>query len=82
VTDHEPALVARAWHDVTCPEGADCRDRLLHSAAQPLANTGWLDLFLRRLEDLEQREQNLTWLVEDANRNGLYDSTAEPTETR
>lgn len=82
MSGHEPALIAQAWHDVTCPEGPDCRDRLIHSAAQVLAYTGVLDLFLHRLEDLEQRQQNLTWLVEDAERHGLYESTSEPTETR
>lgn len=51
--EHEPALVARAWHDITCPEGADCRDRLLHSASQTIANTGHLALFLARVEELE-----------------------------
>lgn len=47
-----PALVARAWHDITCPEGPDCRERLLHSAAQTLANTGMLARFLERLAEL------------------------------
>lgn len=48
-----PALIAQAIHDVTCPEGPDCRDRLLHSAGQPLAYTGVLDRFLVRLRELE-----------------------------
>ena len=53
MTEHSPALVAQAWHDVTCPESYDCRDRLLHSAAQPLAHTGVLARFMERLEELE-----------------------------
>jgi hypothetical protein len=53
MTAHDPALVAQAIHDVTCPEGSDCRDRLLHSAAQPLAHTGVLARFLDRLAKLE-----------------------------
>ncbi len=53
MTEHDPALVARSWHDVTCPEGPDCRDRVLHSAAQPLAHGGILARFLERLEELE-----------------------------
>lgn len=53
IVSHHPALVANAWHDVTCPEGPDCRDRLLHSAAQVLANTGFLAAFMRRLAELE-----------------------------
>lgn len=24
------AALVEAWHDTTCPEGADCRDRALH----------------------------------------------------
>ena len=51
--NHEPALIAQAWHDVTCPEGSDCRDRIFHSAAQTLANTGYLAQFLDRLDELE-----------------------------
>lgn len=46
------AVVALAWHDVTCPEGADCRDRPLHAASAPLANTGILSAFLARFEEL------------------------------
>lgn len=45
----EPALAALAWHDVTCPEGPDCRDRSLHAASDPIANTGTLDRFLTQL---------------------------------
>ena len=45
-----------AWHDVTCPEGPECRDRRLHSISDVLANTGVLDRFLARLEELEQIE--------------------------
>lgn len=50
---YTPALVAQAIHDVTCPEGPECRDRLLHSAAQTLANSGVLARFLERLAELE-----------------------------
>jgi hypothetical protein len=46
------ALIAQAWHDVTCPEGPDCRDRTIHSAAQVLASTGILSSFLHRLDEL------------------------------
>lgn len=52
-----PALIARAWHDVTCPEGPDCRDRLVHSAAQMLAYTGMLARFLERLTELNYEGQ-------------------------
>lgn len=61
-TTHDPALVALAWHDVTCPNGRDCRDRDVHSMAQPLANTGMLDLFLHRLAEFEgPRPGGLEW---------------------
>lgn len=58
MTAHEPALVARAIHDVTCPEGPECRDRILHSAAQPLAHTGVLAQFLARLAELEAADDD------------------------
>jgi hypothetical protein len=51
--NHDPILVAEAWHDVTCPERGDCRDRAVHLLGQQLANTGALDLFLHRLDGLE-----------------------------
>lgn len=57
MSDHEPALVAQAIHDVTCPEGPDCRDRLLHSAAQPLTHSGVLAQFLDRLAELEAADE-------------------------
>lgn len=53
--ERDEALIARAWHDVTCPEAGDCRDRLLHSAAQPLANTGVLHRFMDRLDYLTEQ---------------------------
>jgi hypothetical protein len=55
--ESHPALVAQAWHDITCPEGPDCRDRLLHSAAQTIANTGHLAAFLDRLAQLHAEER-------------------------
>jgi len=48
----DESLVAQAWHDVTCPEGAECRDRSLHLMGQPMVNAGVLHNFLARLEDL------------------------------
>jgi hypothetical protein len=71
VTGYAPALVAQAIHDVTCPEGPDCRDRLLHSAAQPLANTGVLAQFLDRLHELDCQRPFLAM-----GRDGFY--TVDP----
>lgn len=51
----EPALASLAWHDVTCPEGPDCRDRQLHAASEAVANTGTLDRFLARLVEIRCR---------------------------
>ena len=58
MTDPQPgaATVALAWHDVTCPEGYDCRDRPLHTASLPLANSGVLVAFLDRLRVMEVAE--------------------------
>jgi hypothetical protein len=47
------AMIALAWHDVTCPEGPDCLDRSLHAAGQQLASTGMLGRFLDRLSEIE-----------------------------
>ena len=38
-----------AWHDVTCPEGEECRSRELHSLSDNLYNSGVLQRFLERL---------------------------------
>lgn len=46
------ALIAYAWHDVTCAEGEDCRDRELHSASSPVVNSGVVAAFIERLDDL------------------------------
>lgn len=53
------ATIAQAWHDVTCPEGEDCRDRVLHSASQALASSGVLQAFLERLDQLTHRHFSL-----------------------
>lgn len=41
-----------AWHDVTCPEGPECRDRHMHAQALPVVTGGVLDRFLARLEEI------------------------------
>lgn len=38
-----------AWHDASCPEGAGCRDRVLHARSAPLANSGLLRRFVDTL---------------------------------
>jgi hypothetical protein len=43
--------IALAWHDVTCPEAEDCRDRQLHALSSPVA-TLHLPRFLDRLSAL------------------------------
>jgi hypothetical protein len=45
------ADIALAWHDVTCPEGQDCRDRLIHSLGASLVNSGVLHRFLEALNE-------------------------------
>lgn len=47
-----PGLIAQAWHDITCAEGPDCRDRGFHSTCQAIANSGHLAMFLERLAEL------------------------------
>lgn len=32
-TEHLYVALLHAWHDTTCPEGPDCRDRALHLLA-------------------------------------------------
>ncbi len=44
--------IGLAWHDVTCPEGADCRDRGLHAMGQPVVTSGVVHRFLDRLAEL------------------------------
>jgi hypothetical protein len=66
MTTPDPATVALAWHDVTCPEGPDCRDRPLHSMADAISNTGLLLRFLERLKELttpqaDQTDQDIGW---------------------
>ena len=41
-----------AWHDVTCPEGPECRDRALHARGMPVVYGGVLSRFLERYEAL------------------------------
>jgi hypothetical protein len=54
ITDSERrALVALAWHDVTCPEGPECPDRPAHAASQHASNTDALQRFMERLSELE-----------------------------
>lgn len=38
-----------AWHDVSCPEADECRDREQHAHAAPLANSGMLRRFVTLL---------------------------------
>lgn len=52
-----PVQIALAWHDVACPEGFDCRDRVPHSMAQPLVTTGMLAAFLERLAELRAEQR-------------------------
>lgn len=42
-------LIGLAWHDVTCPEGEDCRDRDLHAISSSVVQTGIAVAFARRL---------------------------------
>lgn len=44
-----PEQIALAWHDVTCPEGPECRDRALHAHGAPLVHTGVLERFVELL---------------------------------
>jgi hypothetical protein len=44
--------VGLAFHDVTCPEGPECRDRELHALSAPLVSSGVLERFLERLDQL------------------------------
>lgn len=48
-TMHSRVEIEMAWHDVTCPEAEECRDRQLHSMGAPLVNSGVLIRFLERL---------------------------------
>lgn len=42
-----------AWHDVTCPEGESCRDRMAHATAgSHVVNTGLLTRYHERLVEL------------------------------
>ena len=41
--------ISGAWHDVTCPEGPECRDRAMHVRAQPLVNSGVVGRFVETL---------------------------------
>lgn len=47
------AKIALAWHDITCPEGDECRDRPLHAASMPLTNGGLIERFIERCKELE-----------------------------
>lgn len=49
-----PDQRALSWHDVTCPEGPDCRDRELHAIGVPIVTTGILDRYHKRLEELQE----------------------------
>lgn len=52
-TSEHRAMIVLAWHDVTCPEGPECRDRPLHAAEASVASSGHLERFLERLTELE-----------------------------
>jgi hypothetical protein len=41
-----PDRIRLAWHDVTCPEAGQCRDRHLHSLGSNIVNAGVLNRFL------------------------------------
>lgn len=45
-------LCALAWHDVTCPEGPECRSRALHAASDPIVTSGVLGRFEERSWEL------------------------------
>jgi hypothetical protein len=51
VEDARHELIALAWHDVTCAEAQECRDRRLHSQDSALVTSGLLGRFLARLAD-------------------------------
>lgn len=58
-----------AWHDVTCPEGEDCRNRELHTSSLLLVHSGVVARFVRRRRELADRARvphdqtyaSLTW---------------------
>lgn len=45
-TDVDSATCALAWHDATCPEGVECRDRRQHASGSSLANSELLAKFV------------------------------------
>lgn len=47
-------LAIAAWHDVTCPEGPECRSRDLHMLDRHMGPT--LDQFLHRYVELVQAD--------------------------
>jgi hypothetical protein len=51
---HSDEEIALAWHDVTCPERQNCRDRHLHSRGHPLVTSGIVRGFLDRLAVTEE----------------------------
>lgn len=52
--------VAEAWHDVTCADGAGCRDRRLHASVMRSEVAG---RFLDRLAELSAAEAVDEWCV-------------------
>lgn len=46
-------LRALAWHDATCPESTECRDRELHAMGAPMVTSGLLDAYHEHLAVLE-----------------------------
>lgn len=61
-TTERRALVNLAWHDATCAEAEDCRDRVMHSAANPIANSGVLEDFIERLNRLACERFPVRWI--------------------
>lgn len=45
--------IAQAWHDITCPQRAECRDRESHASQEPQDMVETLEAFLDRFVELE-----------------------------
>lgn len=56
LSDRTISLIHLAWHDVTCPEGPECRDRDLHAVSSSVVQTGIAERFALRLAELGEVE--------------------------
>lgn len=56
LSDRTIGLIHLAWHDVTCPEGPECRDRDLHAVSSSVVQTGIAERFALRLAELGEVE--------------------------